>query len=73
MESLKQISKMEKTLETNILARGYEEVFVRIENECVYITVASESLDGTEASAIAVSACEITGYEMDDIVLKGVY
>ena len=73
MESLKQISKMEKNLETNILARGYEEVFVIIENECVYITVASESLDGTEASAIAVSACEITGYEMDDIVLKGVY
>ena len=73
MESLKQISKMEKNLETNILARGYEEVFVIIENECVDITVASESLDGTEASAIAVSACEITGYEMDDIVLKGVY
>lgn len=73
MESLKQITEMEKNLETNILARGYEDVFVIIENECVYITVASESLDVTEASAIAVSACDITGYEMDDIVLKGVY
>ena len=73
IESLKEITKIEENLETSITARGYDDVFVIIENECVYITVSSESLDANEASAIAVSACDITGCEMDDIVLKGVY
>ena len=73
IDSLKKVAKMEESLETNILARGYSDVFVIIENECVYITVAANSLDANEASAIAVSACEITGYAMDDVVLKGVY
>jgi len=71
--SLKEIARIEENLETNITARGYDEVFVIIENECVYITVSSESLDVNEASAIAVSACEIAGCEMEDIVLKGIY
>ena len=73
IESLKEITKIEENLETNITARGYNDVFVIIENECVYITVSTESLDANEASAIAVSACDITGCEMDDIILKGVY
>lgn len=73
MESLKKIAKTEESLETNILARGYKDVFVIIENDFVYITVAADSLDVNEASAIAASACEITGCEMEDIVLKGVY
>ena len=62
MENLKKTSKMETDLETSVKSRGYDDVFVMIENECVYITVASESLDGGEVSAIAASACEITGY-----------
>lgn len=73
MESLKKIAKTEESLETNIMSRGYEDVFVIIENDCVYITVAADSLDVNEASAIAVSACEIAGCEMDDVILKGVY
>ncbi|MBE7057877.1 MAG: SpoIIIAH-like family protein [Ruminococcaceae bacterium] len=73
IESLREITQIEENLETNITARGYDDVFVIIENECVYITVSAESLDANEASAIAVSACDITGCEMDDIVLKGVY
>lgn len=73
MESLKKIAKTEESLETNIMSRGYKDVFVIIENDCVYITVAADSLDVNEASAIAVSACEITGCEMDDVILKGVY
>ena len=73
MESLKKIAKTEESLETNIMSRGYKDVFVIIENDCVYITVAADSLDANEASAIAVSACEITGCEMDDVILKGVY
>ena len=55
------------------MSRGYKDVFVIIENDCVYITVAANSLDVNEASAIAVSACEITGCEIDDVILKGVY
>ena len=73
IESLREITQIEENLETNITARGYDDVFVIIENECVYITVSAESLDANEASAIAVSACDIAGCEMDDIVLKGVY
>ena len=73
IENLKKTSKMETDLETSVKSRGYGDVFVMIENECVYITVAAESLDGGEVSAIATSACEITGYELDDVVLKGVY
>ena len=73
MESLKKIAKTEESLETNILARGYEDVFVIIENDCVYITVAADSLDVNEASAIAVAACEITGCDIEDVILKGVY
>lgn len=60
-------------LETAVKSRGYDDVFVIIENDCVYITVQSDSMDSGEASAIATSACEITGYTFDDIVLKGVY
>jgi len=73
METLKKITKMETDLETAVKSRGYDDVFVIIENDSVYITVQADSLDGSEASAIATSACEITGYTLDDVVLKGVY
>ncbi len=73
IETLKKVTKMETDLETAVKSRGYGDVFVIIENDSVYITVQSDSLDGSEASAIATSACEITGYTLDDIVLKGVY
>ena len=73
IETLKKTTKMETDLETAVKSRGYDDVFVIIENDCVYITVQSDSMDSGEASAIATSACEITGYTFDDIVLKGVY
>lgn len=73
MESLKKTTKMETDLETAIKARGYDDVFVIIENDCVYITVQSNSLDGNEVSTIAAAACDSTGYNLDDIILKGVY
>ncbi|MFR1518611.1 MAG: SpoIIIAH-like family protein [Clostridia bacterium] len=73
METLKKTTKMETDLETAVKSRGYDDVFVIIENDSVYITVQADSLDGSEASAIATSACEITGYTLDDVVLKGVY
>ena len=73
IETLKKTTKMETDLESAVKSRGYDDVFVIVENDCVYITVQSDSMDGSEASAIATSACEITGYPLDDIVLKGVY
>lgn len=73
IETLKKIIEMENNIETGILARGYKDVFVVIDNECVYITVSTQSLDSAEASAIAVAACGITGYDMDDVVIKGIY
>ncbi len=73
IETLKKTTKMETDLETAVKSRGYDDVFVIIENDCVYITVQSDSMDSGEASAIATSACEITGYTFDDIILKGVY
>lgn len=72
IETLKQIEKMETGIETSVKARGYNEVFAIIENDNVYITIETSSIDSSEASAIAVSACDITGYSIDDVVVKGV-
>lgn len=73
IEDLRKTSKTEAELETAVKSRGYEDVFVSIENDSVYITVLSDSLDGAEASAIALSACSITGYGLNEIILKGIY
>ena len=73
IETLKKTTKTETDLETAIKSRGYDDVFVIIENDSVYITVLSDFLDGNEASAIAAAACDATGFDIDDIVLKGVF
>lgn len=73
MEDLRKTAQMETDLETAVKSRGYNDVFVSIENDSVYITVLADSLDEAEVSAIAASAGDITGYNLDEIVLKGVY
>lgn len=73
MEDLRKTTQMETDLETAVKSRGYNDVFVSIENDSVYITVLADSLDEAEVSAIAASAGDITGYNLDEIVLKGVY
>ncbi len=73
MQELEHIEDMETSAETAVAARGYSDVFVRIENELVYITVLAESIDENEASAIASAVMEKTGVGIDDVILKGVY
>lgn len=73
MQELEHIEDMEASAETAVAARGYSDVFVRIENELVYITVLAESIDENEASAIASTVMEKTGVGIDDVILKGVY
>lgn len=73
IEELEEINALEDLTETMVSARGYSDVFVKIDNEFVYITVLAESLNENEASAIATTVSKETGILIDDIILKGVY
>ena len=73
IEELEEINALEDLTETMVSARGYSDVFVKIDNEFVYITVLADSLNENEASAIATTVSKETGILIDDIILKGVY
>ena len=73
IEELEEINALEDLAETMVSARGYSDVFVKIDNEFVYITVLADSLNENEASAIATTVSKETGILIDDIILKGVY
>ena len=73
IEELEEINALEDLTETMVSARGYSDVFVKIDNEFVYITVLADTLNENEASAIATTVSKETGILIDDIILKGVY
>ena len=73
IEELEEINALEDLTETMVSARGYSDVFVKIDNEFVYITVLADSLNENEASAIATTVSKETGILIEDIILKGVY
>ena len=73
IQKLEEVDALEDMAETIVSARGYSDVFVKIDNDFVYITVLAESMNENEASAIASTVSQETGVLIDDIILKGIY
>ena len=70
-KSLETLSKTESEMEAAIEGRGYEEALVFLDDAgTVEITVLAESLDETEATAIANIAVESASADLDDICVK---
>lgn len=73
IQKLEEVDALEDMAETLVSARGYSDVFVKIDNDFVYITVLAESMNENEASAIASTVSQETGVLIDDIILRGIY